>query len=135
LTGAPGSTIAMPISDQRMSARRDLPAGGFSCWLRRTLVALTEEGEADVPCGECSACCTTSHFVHLGPEETRTLARIPRELLFPAPGDEPGATARASSDLDVARAVMEVGERLAAARAALGYPRAPAPPRSGSDDG
>jgi len=69
-----------------VSARRDLPAGGFSCWLRRTLVALAEEGEADVPCGECSACCTTSHFVHVGPEETQTLARIPRELLFPAPG-------------------------------------------------
>jgi len=221
----------MPISDQRMSARRDLPAGGFSCWLRRTLVALTEEGEADVPCGECSACCTTSHFVHVGPEETQTLARIPRELLFPAPGlpagnvlmgyneqgccpmltcrtydcrvfaaagitadsdpitrqarrwkfdhptsadrdqhaavraaarfvrervgcfpggaaardpvhvallainayevflergDEPGATAQASSDLDVVRAVMEVDERFAAARAA-----AQASPRAG----
>ena len=73
-------------SDQRMSKRRDLPAGELSSWLRRMRVVLIEEGDADVPCGECSACCTTSHFVHVGPEEARALARIPRELLFPAPG-------------------------------------------------
>ena len=69
-----------------MTERRDLPAGELSSWLRRTRVALVEEDGADVPCGECCACCTTSHFVHVRPEETRTLARIPRELLFPAPG-------------------------------------------------
>jgi len=69
-----------------MTERRDTPAGAFSAWLHRTRVALTEEGEAEVPCGECSACCTTSHFVHVRPEETQTIARIPRELLFPAPG-------------------------------------------------
>jgi Fe-S-cluster containining protein len=39
-----------------------------------------------VPCGGCSACCTTSHFVHVGPDESRSLARIPRELPFPATG-------------------------------------------------
>ncbi len=69
-----------------MSGPRDLPAGEFSSWLRGTRAALRGEGGADVPCGTCSACCTTSHFVHIGPEETRSLARIPRELLFPAPG-------------------------------------------------
>ena len=69
-----------------MTERRGLPAGEFSAWLRRTRVVLREESDADVPCGECCACCTTSHFVHVGPEEIRTLARIPRELLFPAPG-------------------------------------------------
>ena len=239
-----------------MTERRDLPAGGFSSWLRLTRAVLREESEADVPCGECSACCTTSHFVHVGPEETRALARIPRELLFPAPGLpaghvllgydeqgrcpmladdgrcsiyeqrpltcrtydcrvfaaagitadsdlitrqarrwrfshptqddrdqhaavraaarfvreraecfpggaaprdpvhvallaikvrdvflESGATGHASSDLDIAKAVMEASERFEAARAALGPPRAaqgvrgPAPPRPRSDDG
>ena len=68
-----------------MTVRPDLPAGEFSSWLRRTLVALVEESGAEVPCGACSACCTTSHFVDVAPEETRSLARIPRELLFPAP--------------------------------------------------
>jgi hypothetical protein len=49
-------------------------------------LALLEEDAADVPCGECTACCTTSHFVHVRPEETAALAHIPRELQFPAPG-------------------------------------------------
>lgn len=69
-----------------MTERRDLPAGGFATWLRHTRAALMGDGGADVPCGECSACCTTSHFVHVGPDETQTLVRIPGELLFPAPG-------------------------------------------------
>ena len=41
---------------------------------------------AEVPCGGCTACCTSSQFVHVGPDETETLAHIPGELLFPAPG-------------------------------------------------
>ena len=47
---------------------------------------LAGDGDADVACGDCCACCATSHFVHVAPDEARTLARIPRELLFPAPG-------------------------------------------------
>ncbi len=85
-----------------MTGRRDLPAGGFSSWLRRTRVALLEEDGADVPCGECSACCTTSHFVHVRPEETQTLARIPRELLFPAPGLPDGNVLWATMSRDAA---------------------------------
>ena len=48
--------------------------------------ALRDDADADVPCGECTACCTSSQFVHIAPDETETLARIPKELLFPAPG-------------------------------------------------
>jgi Fe-S-cluster containining protein len=29
-------------------------------------------------------------FIHISPEETRTIQRIPRELLFPAPGKPKG---------------------------------------------
>jgi len=39
-----------------------------------------------VPCDGCTACCTSSQFVHIEPDETETLARIPNELCFPAPG-------------------------------------------------
>ena len=46
--------------------------------------------QVDVPCGDCTACCTSSQFVHIGPEEKETLARIPRPLLVPAPGLPPG---------------------------------------------
>jgi Fe-S-cluster containining protein len=38
-----------------------------------------------VPCGTCTACCTSSQFIHIGPEETDALAHIPADLLFPAP--------------------------------------------------
>jgi Fe-S-cluster containining protein len=47
--------------------------------------ALRGEADAEVPCGNCTACCTSSQFVPIGPDETDTLAHIPAELLFPAP--------------------------------------------------
>jgi uncharacterized protein len=55
-----------------------LSAGRFPFWLDQIGV--------DVPCGTCTACCTSSQFVHIGPDERDTLSRIPRALLFPAPG-------------------------------------------------
>ena len=63
----------------------DLPAGGFSSWLRAMQAALRGEVDAAVPCGCCTACCTSSQFVPIGPDETDTLANIPKPLLFPAP--------------------------------------------------
>ena len=42
--------------------------------------------QVDVPCGDCTACCTSAQFVHIGPDEVETLARVPRSLLFKAPG-------------------------------------------------
>jgi Fe-S-cluster containining protein len=47
--------------------------------------AIRGERDADVPCGGCTACCASSQFVHIGPDETETLSAIPRDLLFPAP--------------------------------------------------
>ncbi len=63
----------------------ELEAGDFSSWIVEIEGAIRGDGTADVPCGSCTACCTSSQFVHIGPDETDTLARIPRELLFPAP--------------------------------------------------
>ena len=60
-------------------------AGEFSAWLRGMTAALRGDGESDVPCGTCSACCRSAQFVHIEPDETATLARVPRSLLFPAP--------------------------------------------------
>ena len=61
-----------------MAETRNLPAGRFSTWL--------EQIGVDVPCGTCTACCTSSQFVHIAPDERDTLSRIPKALLFPAPG-------------------------------------------------
>jgi hypothetical protein len=78
------------VSDPTDTRPDDLPAGTFSAWLEQMRAALRHEADADVACGECCACCATSHFVHVGPDETDALAHIPRELLFPAPGLPPG---------------------------------------------
>lgn len=60
-----------------------LPTLGFSEWLRAI-----GESDADmaVDCGECRGCCTSSYFIHVGPDETDALAVIPKRLLFRAPG-------------------------------------------------
>jgi uncharacterized protein len=73
-----------------MISQQYLPAGCFSSWLRRTRLALIKGNEAVVNCGECKACCTSSYFIHIKPEETRTLSCINKKLLFPAPGQPKG---------------------------------------------
>jgi Fe-S-cluster containining protein len=63
-----------------------LEAGDFSSWLAGMQAALAGTQDSDVPCAGCTACCTSSQFVHIAPDEADTLAHIPRALLFPAPG-------------------------------------------------
>ncbi len=58
----------------------------FGAWLDDMRAALRGERDANVPCDGCTACCTSSQFVTIEPDETETLARIPAPLLFPAPG-------------------------------------------------
>lgn len=66
------------------------PAGEFRTWLSGMQAALRGEADSDVPCGSCTACCTSSQFIHIEPDETETLAMIPPELLWPAPGQPEG---------------------------------------------
>lgn len=67
----------------------EVPAGSFSAWLADTL--RTRQGaDADVPCGTCTACCRSSMFVHVGPDDVAARRRIPKALLFPAPGRPKG---------------------------------------------
>jgi uncharacterized protein len=61
------------------------PAGVFSAWLGEIGLAIRGQADATVPCGSCTACCRSSQFVHVGPDEVDALAHIPRALLFPAP--------------------------------------------------
>lgn len=73
-------------SVENMKEQQDLPAGDFSSWLRHTRRALLVEGGTTVDCGACTACCSSSQFVHVRPEETRILGRIRKDLLVAAPG-------------------------------------------------
>jgi uncharacterized protein len=63
-----------------------LAAGNFSAWMADMRAALRGDSDMDVPCDGCTACCTSSQFVHVAPDEADALAHIPRGLLFPAPG-------------------------------------------------
>jgi Fe-S-cluster containining protein len=67
-----------------------LSAGDLSSWLLGMQAALRGEREADVPCGGCTACCRSSQFVHIEPDEADALAHIPTALRFPAPGHPKG---------------------------------------------
>lgn len=63
-----------------------MSAGGFGRWRQEMNSALAGQGESNVPCGSCTACCVSSQFIHIEPDEVETLERIPRQLLFSAPG-------------------------------------------------
>lgn len=63
-----------------------LPAGDFDEWLAGMRRALDGSGDSDVPCNGCTACCESSLFVHVEPDELDAIAHIPAELLVPAPG-------------------------------------------------
>jgi Fe-S-cluster containining protein len=68
------------------TSTKDIPAGQFSVWLKDTISVMHGEGEADVPCAECSACCRSSYFVHIKPSDVDTIAHVPKALTFAAPG-------------------------------------------------
>ncbi len=62
-----------------------LPAGEFAEWLRQTRAAQAQKRTVGVACGSCIGCCTSSYFIHIAPDETETLQRIPKALKFAAP--------------------------------------------------
>ena len=66
-------------------ANDTIDAGPFGEWLTQIQGAIHSEHDSDVPCGTCTGCCRSSQFIHIGPDETDTLAHIPKQLLFPAP--------------------------------------------------
>jgi hypothetical protein len=49
------------------------------------LDALDGGGTMDVPCGTGTACCRSSQFVEVAPDEDRAQAAIPPALLVPSP--------------------------------------------------
>lgn len=75
-------TRSSDIEDERA----EVDAGVFSVWLDGIRQALLKDQGMEVPCGVCQACCRSSYFIHIRPEEKETLRRIDKKLLFPAPG-------------------------------------------------
>lgn len=71
-----------------MSQTKDtkLHVGNFSSWLSQIRRVLNSSDSMEVPCGDCRACCTSSYFIHIKPNEIETISKIPKEVLFAAPG-------------------------------------------------
>ena len=67
-------------------SKKELRAGDFSSWLRHARRALLVDDRTEVECGTCTACCSSSQFIPIRPEETGTLLRIDTDILVPAPG-------------------------------------------------
>jgi len=67
-----------------------IPTLPFGEWLRALEDSRRSGQGMDVPCGECRGCCTSAYFIPVGPDEKGALARIPKRLLFPAPGRPKG---------------------------------------------
>jgi Fe-S-cluster containining protein len=96
-------------SENELDAEVGIAAGDFSAWLRATEASLRSvSGAAEVPCGECKGCCRSSMFIPIAPAETRTIQRIPRALLFPAPGRPKGHVLMGYSD--TGRCPMLIGD-------------------------
>lgn len=74
------------MDDQTSEPDDILDAGPIATWWRDTRAAIDGEADAQVPCGTCTGCCEASQFIHLTPDDTDALSRIPAELRFPAPG-------------------------------------------------
>lgn len=79
----PGATPARTLG---AVCAAPLAAGDFAIWQRDLLAALRGKRDLDVPCGECTACCRSSQFVHIAADESDTLEHVPAALRFPAPG-------------------------------------------------
>jgi uncharacterized protein len=62
------------------------PAGPFGIWLSQARASLRGHGGMEVPCGDCTGCCTSGYSVQLRPEDSRALAKIPSRLLSSPPG-------------------------------------------------
>jgi uncharacterized protein len=65
-------------------------AGDFDVWLADIQASFQDGLGTSVPCGDCRACCMSSYFIPVTPEDTPARAAIPPHLLVPVPGGSDG---------------------------------------------
>ena len=56
-------------------------------WANQTHEQLTQGSEAQVPCGDCTACCGSNQFIHVRKQEPAYTV-IPSTMLVAAPGSD-----------------------------------------------
>jgi len=63
----------------------DVDAGDFGTWASTTLTGFAERGDANVACGSCTACCRSSQFILIEPDDP-SRSHIDADLVVPAVG-------------------------------------------------
>jgi Fe-S-cluster containining protein len=61
-------------------------AGDFEVWLAQVIASFQGPVGMNVPCGSCRGCCTSSYFIHVRPNDYKTINVVPKTLLVDAPG-------------------------------------------------
>jgi uncharacterized protein len=67
-----------------------IDAGDFGAWLLQARAALRGAAGNQVPCGDCTGCCTSSYSIELRPTDTAALERIPAYALSRSLGSAAG---------------------------------------------
>ena len=83
-----GSSPLTLIPLREINSSHARPAGDFANWLAAVDRAVNQQQPLDVPCGTCNACCRSGYFIRVHKTEHKALEAIPKELLFPAPGED-----------------------------------------------
>ncbi len=73
------------ISDATTVPTETLAAGPFGAWLAQARAALRGDAGVEVPCGDCTGCCTSGYSVQVRPADVRALAVIPAARLLESP--------------------------------------------------
>lgn len=61
-----------------------IDAGDFGAWLRKALDALRGSAGSEVPCGDCTGCCTSFYSIEVRPTDAAVLEHMPPKSLFRA---------------------------------------------------
>jgi Fe-S-cluster containining protein len=67
-----------------------IEAGEFSAWLRATRLSFRTGVDVDVSCGDCTACCSSSLFIEVSPDELESRSVIGEQWLVASPAGPPG---------------------------------------------
>lgn len=73
-------------------------AGPFGAWLHKLRASLHGDAGMDVPCGDCTGCCTSGYSIQLRRSDVAARALVPAELVIEAPGFAPGDLTVAARD-------------------------------------
>jgi len=68
------------------TASGTVDAGAFGAWLHKFRDSLQGDSGMDVPCGDCTGCCTSGYSIQLRRSDVAARAQVPVELTVEAPG-------------------------------------------------